>query len=88
MTLSRPLIRASSVSIAALSAGVRPPSRATTRVAAASESPWNGAAMVAACMLGESAGRKPLVVSFATSARDGRNRTARNVTTIQATTMR
>jgi hypothetical protein len=39
-------------------------------------------------MLGAVAGRKPLVVSFATSPRAGRNRTARRVTTIQARTMR
>ena len=59
-----------------------------TSVAAASETSWNGAAIVAACMLGEFAGRKPLVVSFATSPRDGRNRVARYRTTILARTTR
>src|SRR4051794_3833257 len=39
-------------------------------------------------MLGESAGRKPLVVSFATDDSDGRNWTARSVPTIQAATTR
>ena len=73
---------------AALSSWVRPPSRAATRVATANEASWNGAAITAACMLGELAGRKPLVVSFATSASEGRNRTARNVMTIQASTTR
>ena len=75
-------------SIAALSAAVSPPSRAATRVAAARDASWNGAAMAAACMLGVLAGRNPLVVSLATSLRDGRSRTARIVTTIQATTTR
>ncbi len=72
----------------ALSAALNPPSRAATRVDTANESPWKGAAMAAARMLGESAGRKPLVVSWATSASDGRNRTASTVPTIQATTIR
>ena len=81
-------ILASSASTAALSAAVNPPSRATTNVAEASEAFWNGAASVAACMLGAFAGRKPLVVSLATSLSDGNPLTARIVTTIQATTMR
>ena len=67
---------------------VSPPSRAATSVDGASDTSWNGAAIAAACMLGELAGRKPLVVSLATSASDGRKRTARKVTAIQATTMR
>jgi len=71
-----------------LSAAVSPPSRATTSVAEAREAFWNGSASVAACMLGASAGRKPLVVSLATSLSDGRALTAATVTTIQATTMR
>ena len=83
-----PRIRVSSWSSAALSAVVSPPSRAAMSVDGASDTSWNGAAIAAACMLGELAGRKPLVVSLATSASDGRKRTARNVTAIQATTMR
>ena len=72
LTLSRARTRASSASIAALSAGVSPPSRAAISVAAARVPFWNGAASAAACMLGAEEGRNPLVVSFATSASDGR----------------
>ena len=87
-TLSMPRICCSIASIAALSSAVNPPSRAATRVAAARDTSWNGAAMAAACMLGVLAGRNPLVVSLATSLREGRSRTARIVTTIHATTIR
>jgi hypothetical protein len=38
-------------------------------------------------MLGVLAGRNPLVVSFATSLREGRSRTARTVTMIHASTI-
>src|SRR5260221_10863856 len=74
--------------MAALSAAVSPLLRAATRVAAASVASWNGAAIVAACMLGELAGGNPLVVSLATSLSEGRARTAAMVTTTHAITTR
>ncbi len=81
-------IVASSWSMVALSAAVSPPSRATTSVALASDEFWKGEARAAACMLGALSGRKPLVVSLATSLIDGRRRTAPTVPTIQITTIR
>src|ERR1019366_8264829 len=85
LTCGTALIRVSSRSTAASSAPVRPPVRATTSVALANDAFWNGAASADASMLGAVAGRKPLVVSLATSLNEGSVRTARIGTTTQAT---